>query len=75
MHVVMDNLEEQLSRKREQASKLNREIREIENQIITKKWAGVNECLFGYYDIRDGKCEHGEVHHGNVYCRNSNCHK
>jgi hypothetical protein len=75
MHVVMDNLEEQLTEKRQQASKLNQEIRNIEAEIIRKKWASVNECELNYYDVRDGKCEHGETHHGNVYCVNPNCRK
>jgi len=30
-------------------------------------------CDYDYYDVRAGKCQHGSVHHGNIYCKHPNC--
>jgi hypothetical protein len=69
------DLQDQLSEKRKEVFELERKISKIKVEKEKKKWAGVNECELNYYDVRDGKCEHGDTYHGNVYCVNPNCHK
>lgn len=71
----MEGLNKTLDEKRQQVSKLNQEIRDIEAQIIHDTWKDVPTCDHEYYGIRDGKCPHGEVYHGNIYCKHKMCDK
>lgn len=71
----MEGALEVLAQKREQVTKLNQEIRDIEAQIIHDTWKDIPICDKGYYEIRDGKCPHGEVYHGNIYCKHKMCDK
>ena len=71
----MEELKKQIEEKRQQVAKLNQEIRDLETQIIKDKWKGVPECGLDYYEIRDGKCPHGETIRGMVYCHHPMCDK
>lgn len=68
-------LEEVLDKKRTEYYKLGQEIRDLESQIISDKWINIPECDHDYYKVRDASCPYGSVHHGNIFCKNPNCHK
>jgi hypothetical protein len=36
--------------------------------IRRKKRIVITECDLDYYEIRSGKCKHGSVHQGRIYC-------
>lgn len=49
------------------------EINRIKRELDLERWRKVPVCDYNYYEVRGGKCKHGDTYHGSIVCEHIHC--